>query len=122
VRFFASDTRYEGTDEQLDGLLMLVRYCFETRNLRRLEAAALVFDEARIEQLWRAGFVHEGTISLNARVMRQMKKVGFALEVRRRKGIYADGVWHDELIYGLFREDWPGRAALVEKSGPAARR
>ncbi|MBN1203004.1 MAG: hypothetical protein JXJ20_14230, partial [Anaerolineae bacterium] len=45
---FVGDTRYEGTDEVLDGLLMLVRYGFGTRNLHRLEASALTFDEARI--------------------------------------------------------------------------
>jgi hypothetical protein len=72
------------------------------------------FDELDIRKIWLS------TMSLNARVMRQMEKVGFSLEVRRRKGIYADGVWYEELVYGLFREDWPGRAALIEKSGLAA--
>jgi RimJ/RimL family protein N-acetyltransferase len=55
------------------------------------------------------------------RVMRQMEKVGFTLEARRRKGLYADGAWYDELVYSMFRDNWPGRAAMVEKLGLTAR-
>ena len=94
------EPEYWGSGYGTDALLLLIDY---------------TFDELDIRKIWL------GTMSLNARVMRQMEKVGFTLEVRRRKGIYADGVWYDELIYSLFREDWPGRAALVEKLGLAAR-
>jgi RimJ/RimL family protein N-acetyltransferase len=78
--------------------------------------ADYAFDDLDIRKIWLS------TMSLNARVMRQMEKVGFTLEARRRKGIYADGAWYDELTYGLLRDDWPGRAALVEKLGLTARR
>jgi len=54
-------------DEQLDGLLMIVRYCFETRNLHRVDIGALAFDEVRIDLLRRAGFVHEGTLRQHIR-------------------------------------------------------
>ena len=84
---FAGDTRYEGTDEQLDGLLMLVRFCFETRNLHRLDASALAFDEAKIELLRRAGFTHEGTL---------------------RQHIRWAGDYVDANLFGLLHEDWPG--------------
>jgi ribosomal-protein-alanine N-acetyltransferase len=87
VIFFAGDTRYEGTDEQLDGLLILVRYCFETRNLHRLDAAALAFDETKIELLRRAGFVHEGTL---------------------RQHIRWAGDYVDVDMFGLLHEEWPG--------------
>ena len=85
--FFAGDTRYEGTDEHLDGLLMLLRYCFETRNLHRLDASALAFDEVRIDLLRRAGFVHEGTL---------------------RQHIRYDGDYVDVELFGILDEDWPG--------------
>jgi RimJ/RimL family protein N-acetyltransferase len=93
------EPEYWGNGYGTDALLLLVDYAF---------------DELDIRKIWL------GTMSLNARVMRQMEKVGFTLEVRRRKGFYADGVWYDELIYSLFREDWPGRAALVERLGLTA--
>jgi len=28
-----------------------------------------------------------------------------------------DGVWVDGLLYGMLREEWPGREALVERLG-----
>jgi RimJ/RimL family protein N-acetyltransferase len=56
-------------------------------------------------------------MSLNARVMRQMEKVGFTLEARRREAVWADGEWYDELSYAMFREDWPGRAVMIERLG-----
>lgn len=92
TRFFAGDTRYEGTDEVLDGLLMLVRFCFETRGLHRLDAGALTFDEAKIEHLRRAGFVHEGTL---------------------RQHIRWDGDYVDIEVFGLLETEWPGYAAKV---------
>ncbi len=95
------ESDYWGNGYGTDALLLLVGY---------------TFDELDIRKIWLS------TMSLNARVMRQMEKVGFSLEVRRRKGIHADGVWYEELVYGLFREDWPGRATLIEKLGLAARR
>ncbi len=93
ARFFAGDTRYEGTDEVLDGLLMLVRYCFETRGLHRLDAMALTFDEVKIEHLRRAGFVHEGTL---------------------REHIRWDGDYVDVEAFGLLESEWPGYAKKVE--------
>lgn len=92
TRFFAGDQRYEGLDEVLDGLLMLVRYCFETRNLHRLDAAALAFDEIRIEYLRRAGFVHEGTL---------------------RQHIRWDGSYVDVEMFGILESEWPGYEVKV---------
>jgi RimJ/RimL family protein N-acetyltransferase len=70
-----------------------------------------VFDWLDMRKAWLL------TTSMNARVMRQMEKVGFRLEGRQRQGALADGVWYDWLVYGLLREEWPGRAALVERLG-----
>jgi len=93
ARFFAGDSRYEGSDEVLDALLMLVRYCFETLNMHRLDAVALAFDEAKIDALVRAGFVHEGTL---------------------RQHIRWDGDYADVECFGLLEDEWPGYAAKVE--------
>ncbi|GAB4408753.1 MAG: hypothetical protein Kow00106_02050 [Anaerolineae bacterium] len=92
VRVVVGDARYEGTDEALDGLLMLVRYCFETRNLHRLDAVALPFHETWIEHLRRAGFVHEGTL---------------------RQHIRWDGDYVDLEMFGLLQSEWPGYAQKV---------
>jgi RimJ/RimL family protein N-acetyltransferase len=85
--FFAGDERYEGSDEQLDSLLMLVRYLFETRNMHRLDASALAFDEVRIEALRRVGFQHEGTL---------------------RQHVRWDGDYVDVELYGLLESEWSG--------------
>lgn len=92
VTFFAGDTRYEGSDEALDGLLMMVRYCFETRNMHRIDTAALAFDEAKIEHLRQAGFVHEGTL---------------------RQHVRYDGDYADVELFGLLRDEWPGYGEKV---------
>ncbi len=91
--FFVGDPRYKGTDEALDGLLMLLRYCFETRNLHRVEAMALTFDEMRLDYYRRAGFVHEGTL---------------------RQHIRFDGDYVDVELYGLLEDEWPGYEQIVE--------
>lgn len=92
VTWFAGDQRYEGTDEELDGLLMLARYCFEVRNMHRLDASALAFDANRIAMLTRAGFQHEGTL---------------------RQHIRWDGTYVDVEVYGLLEQEWPGYEAIT---------
>ena len=93
VLFFVGDERYEGTDEIVDALLMLCRYCFETRGMHRLDASALALDDNRIEVLKRAGFVYEGTL---------------------RQHIRFDGGYVDLEMFGMLDEDWPGYAQKVE--------
>jgi RimJ/RimL family protein N-acetyltransferase len=94
------DPDYWGGRYGTDALLLIVDYAFDWLDMRRL---------------WL------GTMALNQRVQRQMQKVGFKLEARRRQAMFADGVWTDELIYGLLREEWPGRAAMVEQLGLRAK-
>ncbi len=88
------EPQYWGGGHGTDALLLIVDYAFDWLDLRRL---------------WLV------TMSLNERVMRQMQKVGFTLEVRQRQATLADGEWHDLLFYGLLREEWPGREVLVER-------
>jgi RimJ/RimL family protein N-acetyltransferase len=94
------EPEYWGGGYGTDALLLMVDYAFDWWDLRR---------------------VWLGTMSINARVIRQMEKVGFKLEARQRGWWFADGVWADDLVYGLLREEWPGRAAMVEKLGLRAR-
>jgi RimJ/RimL family protein N-acetyltransferase len=61
------------------------------------------------------------TMALNARVVRQMEKVGFTLEGRQREGTWVDGKPVDGLAYGILREEWPGREAVIERIGLKAR-
>jgi len=90
------EPEYWGGGYGTDALLLLLDYTFDWLDMRKV---------------WLM------TTSMNARVMRQMEKVGFALEARQRQSALADGVWYDWLAYGLLREEWAGRATLVERLG-----
>ncbi len=94
------EPQYWGGGYGTDALLLVVDYAFDRLDMRK---------------------VWLGTMSLNARVMRQMEKVGFALEARLREGALADGRWYDELTYGRLRDGWPGYAAMVAALGIVAR-
>lgn len=94
------EPEYWGGGYGTDALTLIVDYAFDWLDLHKL---------------WL------GTMGINVRVQRQMEKVGFTLEARRRRMMYADGNWVDELNYGLLREEWPGRAAVIEKLGLRAR-
>ncbi|MCC6800018.1 MAG: GNAT family N-acetyltransferase [Anaerolineae bacterium] len=94
------DPAYWGGGYGTDALLLIIDYAFGWLDMRKL---------------WL------GTTSVNVRVMRQMEKTGFALEARERCAALMDGVWHDGLLYGLLREEWPGRDAMVERLGLRAK-
>ncbi len=90
------EPQYWGGGYGTDALLLIVEYAFDWLDVRKV---------------WLA------TSTMNARVIRQMEKVGFTLEGRQRQATLAEGVWHDWLAYGLLREEWPGREVLVERLG-----
>ena len=90
------EPEYWGGGYGTDALTLLVDYAFDWLDMHKL---------------WL------GTTSYNARVQRQMEKVGFALEARARAEAYIDGAWYGGLLYGLLREEWPGRAAVIERIG-----
>ncbi|MCD4687420.1 MAG: GNAT family N-acetyltransferase [Anaerolineae bacterium] len=79
-----------------DALLLFVDYAFDFLDLHKL---------------WLM------TMGLNVRVLRQMEKVGFMLDARTRDATYVDGVGVDAVFFGLLREEWPGRAAMIERLG-----
>lgn len=92
---------YWGGGYGTDALLLLLDYTFDWLDVRKA---------------WLT------TTSINARVIRQMEKIGFTFEGRQREGSLANGKWIDWLFYGMFQSDWPGRAAMVEKLGLKARK
>ena len=94
------EPEYWGGGYGTDALLLVIDHCFGWLDLRRL---------------WLF------TTSMNLRVQRQMEKVGFSFEARQRNAAYADGEWFDWLAYGLMRDEWPGRAAKIERLGLRAR-
>ncbi len=85
---------YWGGGYGTDAFILLVDYLFNWLDLRR---------------------IYVGTMESNVRVQRMMEKVAFVYEGRHRQMWYVDGGWQDDLIYGVMRDEWPGRAALVEK-------
>jgi len=91
---------YWGGGYGTDALLLLVDYAFGWLDMRRL---------------WL------DTMSSNARVLRQMQKVGFTLEAQLRSVAIADGQWNDEVVFGLMRDEWPGREAMIARLGLRAR-
>ncbi len=94
------DQAYWGGGYGTDALLLLNDYAFDVLDMRRV---------------WLI------TMALNERVIRQMEKVGFKLEGRHRQATRVDRDWIDVVSYGLLREEWPGRAAMIEKIGLKAR-
>jgi RimJ/RimL family protein N-acetyltransferase len=64
---------------------LIIRYGFEQLNLHRISSSA-----------W----------SFNRRSIKMHLKVGFTEEGRRREAVYKNGVYHDEVTFGLLRQQW----------------
>lgn len=87
---------YWGGGYGTDATLLLVDYAFNWLDLHKV-------------WLMTTGF--------NVRVQRMMDRLGFVHEARLRESAFADGVWHDWLVYSYLQSEWPGRAALIERIG-----
>lgn len=92
------DPDYWGGGFGSDAMLLVTSYAFDWLDLRRL---------------WLR------TRDDNIRAQRQVEKCGFTLEGAWRDAEYYGGQRHTMLVYGLLRQEWPGRAALVERLGLA---
>ena len=68
-----------------DAMMLLLNYGFNTLNLRKINA--LVF-------------------APNRRSLRCCLKCGYEIEGRRRLQRYRNGVYHDELVLAVFKENW----------------
>ena len=64
---------------------LIIRYGFEQLNLHRISSSAWFF---------------------NGRSIKMHLKVGFTEEGRRREAVYKNGVYHDEVTFGLLRQEW----------------
>ena len=64
---------------------LIIRYGFEQLNLHRISSSAWSFNERSIKMHRKAGFKEEG---------------------RRREAVYKNGVYHDEVLFGLLRQEW----------------
>ena len=90
------DPAYWGGGFGSDGMLLVVDYAFEWLGLRRL---------------WL------GTRADNVRARRQVEKCGYTLEGMCRHQEFYDGQFYDMALYGLLREEWPGRPEMVARLG-----
>ncbi|GGL49405.1 GNAT family N-acetyltransferase [Halocalculus aciditolerans] len=81
--WFAPD--HHGAGYAGDAARELVRYAFEDRNLRRLEADIGAFNDASVGLVESLGFEREGV---------------------RREAMWYDGDYRDAYVYGLLRSDW----------------
>jgi len=90
------EPEYWGGGYGTDALLLIVDFAFNWLDLRK---------------------VWLDTMGINVRVQRQMQKIGFVLEARLRDLFYVDGQPCDSLSYGLLREEWLGRAVMIDRLG-----
>jgi RimJ/RimL family protein N-acetyltransferase len=66
---------------------LIINYGFDVLNLYRINSSVSGFNE---------------------RSIRMHKSIGFREEGRQRGNIYKNGEFHDVVIFGLLREEWPG--------------
>ncbi|HXZ29959.1 MAG TPA: GNAT family protein, partial [Dehalococcoidia bacterium] len=66
---------------------LVLDYGFQELNLHRISSAAFAFNE---------------------RSIRLHKKVGFREEGRLRQAMFKNGQYHDEVQFGILREEWKG--------------
>ncbi len=81
-----------------DAMLLIVQYAFDWLDLRRLYLT---------------------TMGHNLRAQRQVEKCGFTREGMQRRKVRGGngGEFRDFLWYGMLREEWPGRDAMIERVG-----
>jgi len=77
-----------------DAAMAMFEYAFHRLNLRRINSSVMAYNE-RSRRLHQAlGMVREGT---------------------RRQENFIDGEYHDELLFGVFREEWEKAFAAYRK-------
>ena len=69
-----------------DALLALLGFAFEEMNLNRVELDVFDFNERAIASYRKCGFMEEG---------------------RRRQALYKGGDYHDVIVMGVLRDEWP---------------
>jgi RimJ/RimL family protein N-acetyltransferase len=79
------DKQYWGKGCGSEAVKLIIRYGFEQLNLHRIASSAWAFNERSIKMHLRAGFKEEG---------------------RRKEAVFKNGAFHDEVEFGLLRENW----------------
>src|SRR4051812_2976316 len=88
----------QGRGLATDALHVLVRYAFVTRGLHRLALETVADNEPMIRAARTAGFTHEGTL---------------------RQAVWANGTFHDELVFGLVNDHTATPDAPTRTRDPA---
>jgi RimJ/RimL family protein N-acetyltransferase len=83
------EAEYRGKGYGSDALQLILRYAFDELNLERVGLDVIANNAAAIRAYERAGFRREGAM---------------------RHAVMRDGEWHDRLIMGILRDEWPGQA------------
>lgn len=74
-----------GKGHGTEAKMLLLQYAFQTLNIRRMESSVIAY---------------------NKRSRAYMAKCGYQQEGIRRRAFYKDGGYHDEILYGLFQNEW----------------
>jgi RimJ/RimL family protein N-acetyltransferase len=87
---------YRGKGYATDAVRILLRYAFRERNYQKCNSACLHTNAASIGLHRKLGFVEEG---------------------RRRRQVYFDGQYHDEVLFGLTREEFDAAEKDAREAG-----
>jgi RimJ/RimL family protein N-acetyltransferase len=79
------EKEYWGKGYGTEAISLLVDYGFNVLNLRRISS---------------------GTFSFNQRSIKMHQKLGFVQEGIRRQARFKNGQFHDDVIFGILREEW----------------
>jgi RimJ/RimL family protein N-acetyltransferase len=83
------DREYQNQGHGTEATELIVRFGFEEMNLNRIGLSVFADNTRGIRAYEKAGFVREGCI---------------------RQAYFRNGRYHDELFYGILREEWKGTA------------
>lgn len=79
------EKRYWNKGYGTDAKMALLKYAFETLGLRKINSAVYGF---------------------NGRSVAYSQRCGYRIEGRRRKQLFRNGRFHDEIFLGVFYEEW----------------
>lgn len=79
------EKEYWGKGCGTDAKMTLLNYAFNTLNLRKINSSVYAF---------------------NKRSLKYNLKCGYKVEGVRKKQLFRNGIYHDEIIIAVFKEDW----------------
>ncbi|MEK7160688.1 MAG: GNAT family protein, partial [Patescibacteria group bacterium] len=84
-RCFHRGKRYQECGYGTEAAKLMLDFGFNQLNLHRIDSSALDFNKRSINMHLKLGFKKEGC---------------------RRQKIFKNGLYHDEVLFGLLREEW----------------